>query len=146
MVLEELAESDAVLLDLSLELEHQLGDHSLPNEGPLLANVLILLGLVQLLHLLLEGLERSAIIDELEVLNLVVVSAIDGLNCGDLLVGQGEAEVVQGLSELLGGHLEVLVMVPILEEALGVKSVSCQPFSEGAKDNLDNRSLISGGV
>ena len=65
VVLEELAESDAVLLDLSLELEHQLGDLSLANEGSLLANVLILLGLVQLLHLLLEGLERSAIIDEL---------------------------------------------------------------------------------
>jgi hypothetical protein len=77
VVLEELAESDAVLLDLSLELEHQLGDHSLPNEGPLLANVLILLGLVQLLHLLLESLERSAIIDELEILNLVVISSID---------------------------------------------------------------------
>ena len=65
VVLEELAESDAVLLDLSLELEHQLGDLSLANESSLLANVLILLGLVQLLHLLLEGLERSAIIDEL---------------------------------------------------------------------------------
>jgi uncharacterized sodium:solute symporter family permease YidK len=146
VVLEELAESDAVLLDLSLELEHQLGDLSLANEGSLLANVLILLGLVQLLHLLLEGLERSAIVDEFEVLNLVVVSAIDGLHCGDLLIGQSETEVVQGLSELLGGHLEVLVKVPVLEEALGVKSVSCQPFSEGAKDNLDDRSLISGGV
>lgn len=146
VVLEELAESDAVPLDLSLELEHQVGDLSLANESPLLANVLILLGHVQLLHMLLEGLERSAIVDELEILDLVVVSAIDGLHCGDLLIGQDKAEVVQGLSELLGGHLEVLVMVPVLEEALRVKSVSCQPFSEGAKDNLNDRSLVSGGV
>jgi hypothetical protein len=146
VVLEELAESDAVLLDLSLELEHQLGDLSLANESPLLADVLILLGHVKLLHLLLEGLERGAIIDELEILYLIIVSAIDGLDCGHLLVRHGEAEVVQGLSELLRGHLEMLVTVPILEEALGVKSISCQPFSEGAKDNLDNRSLISGGI
>ncbi len=146
VVLEKLAESDAVLLDLSLKLEHQLGDLSLSNESPLFANVLILLGHVKVLHMLLESLERGAIIDELEILNLVIVSAIDGLDCSHLLVRHGEAEVVQSLSKLLRGHLEVFVTVPVLEEALGVKSISCQPFSEGAKDDLNYRSLISGGI
>ena len=40
----------------------------------------------------------------------------------------------------------MLMTIPILEEALGVKSVSGKPFSEGTEDNLNNSSLVSGWV
>jgi hypothetical protein len=128
---------------LSLQLEHKVGNLLLSNECSLFAYILVFLCLVKFLHLLFECLEGCAIIDELKVLNFVVIGSIDGLNGGHLLIGHDEAQVVQGLSELLRGHLEVLVTIPILEEALGVKSVSCEPLSESPKDDLNNGSLIS---
>lgn len=143
VVLEELTETDAVLLYLSLELEHEISDLLLSNESSLLSDVLVLLGLVKFLHGLFEGLEGSAIVDELEIPDLVVIGSIDGLHGGHLLVGHGESEVVQSLAELLGGHFEVLVAIPVLKEALWVKSVPCEPFSECTEDHLDDLSLVS---
>lgn len=143
VILEELTKTDAVLLDLGLQLEHQVSDLLLANENSLLADILIFLSLVQLFHLLFEGLEGCAIIDELKIPNLIVVSAVDRLNGAHFLIVHNEAQVIQGLSELLRGHLEVFVTIPILEEALGVKSVSCEPLTEGTKDLLDNDSLVS---
>lgn len=76
MILEELTETDAVLLYLSLQFEHQIGDSPLSDEGSLFSNVFVLLGLVELFHLLLKGLERCAIIDELKVLNFIIICAV----------------------------------------------------------------------
>jgi hypothetical protein len=146
MILKKLSETDSVLLDLCLQLEHQVSDSLFPDESPLLANVFVLLGLVQLLHLLLESLERGAIVDEIKVPNLDVVGSIKGLYGGHFLVGKNETKVVQSLSELLGGHLEVFVAIPILEEALRIKSISSEPFFECTQHFLNNSSLISGSI
>ena len=86
VILEELAETDAVLLHLSLELEHQVSDGLLSHEHSLSPNVLVLLGLVELLHLLLKGLEGRAIVDELEVFDLVVVCPVERLHGSHLFI------------------------------------------------------------
>jgi hypothetical protein len=76
MILEELTETNAILLDNSLQLEHKISDGLLSDECPFFSNVFILFGLVELFHLLLEGLEGCAIIDELEILNFIIISAV----------------------------------------------------------------------
>lgn len=86
MILEELTQTNAILLYLSLDLEDKLFEGGISNESPLLSNVLVLLGLVKLFHFLLEGKEWSAIIDELEILNLVIISSIYRLDSVDFLV------------------------------------------------------------
>ena len=143
MILEELTEADTVLLHLCLQLEHKVSDLFLTNESSFFTNILVLLGLIEFFHLFFECLERCAIIDKLEILDLIVVSAVDLLHGSHFLVRHNKAQVVQSLSELLRGHLEMFVTVPILEETLGVKSISSKPLSEGAKNLLNNNSLVS---
>lgn len=133
MILEELLQSDSVFLDLSLQFENQLLIFSFAREDVNFANIL---GLFSLVHFILACLEWIGIIDEIHVTDFVLVSAIDLNDCLDFLIRHGEAEVCKGLSELLGRHLEVFVAVPILEEALGVKSVSLEPFFESINDSL----------
>ena len=146
VILEELAEADSVFFNLGLNLEQEVGRFLFSCEYSLLPNVLIFLRLVHLLHFFLKGLEGSAIKDELEVLDLVVISSVDGFDSLHLLVSHDEAEVVKSLSELLRRHLKVFVAVPVLEEALRVESVSREPVPEGCQHALDNVSLILGGV
>ena len=86
MILEELAQTNAILLYLSLDLEDKLFEGGISNKRPLLSNILVLLGLVELFHFLLEGKEWGAIIDEFEILDLVVISSIDRLDSIDFLV------------------------------------------------------------
>ena len=77
MILEEFAKTDAIFLDLSLKLKHKISDFLLTNKCSLFTNILILLCLVKFLHLLLEGLEWCAVINELKVLNFIVIGAIN---------------------------------------------------------------------
>jgi len=94
VVLEELAETDAVLLDLRLNLEDKLLEGGVTDEGSLLANVLILFSLVKLLHFFLEGNEGGSIINELEVLDFIVVSSVDGLDCFNFLIREDKAKII----------------------------------------------------
>ena len=50
---------------------------------------------------------------------------------------QGEAQQRERLLKLLAGHFEVLVAIPVLEEALGIKSLFPDNFCETAKDPLN---------
>ena len=146
MILKELSETDPIFLDNRLKLEHQVSNFLFTNKHPLFTNVLLFLGLIQFLHLLLERLEWSTISDELKILDLIIIGAVDGIDGLHLLVRHDEAEVVECLPELLGRDLEVLVTIPILEEALGVQSVSCEPVLEGCEDVLHDGSLVMGGI
>lgn len=142
VILEELVETDSVPLDLGLELEDEGFVSFLTDKGPHLADILRLLGLVNFINLLLIGLEWVAIVDELHVLDLIVVSTVDLVDGKEVLIGHCEAEIGKSLSELLRGDLEVLVAVPILEETLGVKSVPLEPVSESSDDIIDQGYLV----
>ena len=91
---------------------------------------------------MLIGLEWCSILNELKVLDLICVGTIDLLDGIDFLIRHGETKVGQGLSELLRRYLEVLVTIPVLEEALRVESVSLEPVLEGINYILGNDSLV----
>ena len=86
VVLEELVETDSVPLDLGLELEDEGFVSLLTDKGPHLADILRLLGLVNFINLLLIGLEWVAIVDELHVLDLIVVSTVDLVDGKEVLI------------------------------------------------------------
>lgn len=90
-------------------------------------------------------LETVGVSEELGVTDLTVGFSVLGGNALDLLDAQLVAEEDKDLSELLLGHLEVLVAIPVLEEGLGIESVLADDFGETVKNGLDLRSFISGG-
>jgi hypothetical protein len=57
------------------------------------------------------------------------------------VLGQGEAVGSKYLAEDLGGNLEVSVVVKVLEEALGIKSVLADNFLELFDDLLHDSTL-----
>ena len=137
MILEVLSEADAVFLDLSLDLEDEFLELTLSGEDVDLADIFGLLGaVVGACGGTASGAVGCSIGDELEVLDLVLIRAVDLNNSSELLIRHSEAQVGQGLSELLGRHLEVSVTVPVLEEALRVKAVTMKPVTEGVHNIL----------
>ena len=94
-------------------------------------------GFLCLVHFIFQSsFNWSTVINEFHVLELVFISSIDLNDCLNFKVRHCEAKVGKGLSELLWGHLEVFVTIPILEEALRVKSVSLEPLFEALNDTL----------
>lgn len=83
--------------------------------------------------------ETVGVLQEVSVTDFVVIRAINGLNEGDLLGGKRVAEKRQCLLELLSGDFEVLVTVPVLEEALGVEPLFTDDFGETVKNALHTR-------
>ena len=86
VILEELVEADAVLLDLRLKLEDERVELLNTPEGVDLADVLSLLGCFISL-----GLEWVSVIDELHVLDLILIGAVDLHYSLEFLVLHGEA-------------------------------------------------------
>lgn len=138
VVLEELAQSDSVLFNLGLYFEDELLILLFAREGVHLPDIGGLLGFVEGA----SGPEGVALVNEVHVPDLVLVGAVDLHDGGVFLVRHGEAEVGKSLPELLRGHLEVLVAVPVLEEALRVESVALQPVAEAGKDTLHELALV----
>ena len=77
VILEELSQTDSILLGLSLKLEEECINCLLSNKCSFLSNILVFLCLAQLVNLLLVSLERCAIINEFHVLDFILISAID---------------------------------------------------------------------
>lgn len=142
MILEKLTKTDPILLDLRLDLEDEGLIVIFTGEEVYLSNVGGLLSILKLLG----SSEGVTIVYEFKILNLVFVSAVDLHYSFKLFIRHGEAKVGQSLSELLRRDLEVFVAIPILEETLGVKSVSLEPFSEGSDHSLNKSSLVRTGI
>ena len=68
--------------------------------------------------------------------DFVFLSTVNGFDEFDVLFRNGVAKESEGLSELLSGHLEVLMAVPVLEEALGIEAVFPDNFRETVQDSL----------
>ena len=64
----------------------------------------------------------------------------------NLLLINLEAEGVENLSENLRSHLKGAKGVSVLEEALGIKTVLPDDFTEGSDDLLAEFSMLSGGL
>lgn len=121
VVNEELSESKSVLLHHLLDLLH---------EG------LYLLGSSEVqVGLNIGGLgsrgwsidcifKNLRVVDEVKILNIVLLVSVNQNNSLELSVGEVESEASQHLLELLWRNLEVLMSVEVLEEGLGVKSLS----------------------
>ena len=139
MILEELKQPNAVLLDLRFQLVKEAVYLLLSLEALQLTLVSCLLGGF---FKSIAGGEWVAVVDELHVLDFVLVRSVDGHQRVELFVLHGEAKVGEGLSELLRGHLEMLVSIPVLEEALRVESVPLEPLAERVDDALSDSSLI----
>ena len=142
VVLEELEKADAVPFDNLFDLEHE------GVEG-LVTGVVNELGAVSALGAGVGAVdvedEHVAVLEEVGVTDFVVggaVAAVDLGNAGDLGLGQGEAVSGEHLAEDLGGHLEVAVLVEVLEERLRVETVLADYLLE-AKDNVVNAGNIS---
>lgn len=127
MVLEEFLKTDAVLLDNLFDFHHE---------------VIVSLDTIKVSESVLEsglGACRRSIDDvlqavsgteELVVLNVVLLVAVDKSDGVDLLLIDLESEGVQDLAEDFGGHFEGSVSVVILEEALSIESVLADNLTE----------------
>ena len=113
VVLEELEQSDSVFLHLDFNFIEQLVQLAFPR-------VINLLGLVDSFPqgFLVVAFEGIRIIQELLVLDVILFIPISFDQRLQLLISHCESEVCQSLSELFGRHLEMLVSVKVLKEAL----------------------------
>ena len=91
-----------------------------------------------------DVLEAVAVLKEVSVSDLALFVAVHKANLGHLLGRQGKPEVGKDLPEDLLADLEVLVAVEVLEEALGVKSVSSDDLLEGLNAPLDGFAVFGG--
>jgi len=82
-------------------------------------------------------LEAVCVLQKLVITDLAVGFSVLGGNGSDLLVAQVVTKEDKDLTELLLGHFEMLVAIPVLEEGLGIESVLTDDFSETVEDGLD---------
>lgn len=78
--------------------------------------------------------QAVCISEELVVLDVVVLVAVNQGNCIDVFLTDLELQGVQHLSENLGSHLEVAESISVLEEASCIKSVAADLFTEASND------------
>ena len=143
MILEEFKQSNTVLLHDLLNLEHEGMMIPLTIEiSKSVAERRLGTSCVSVDHVL----EAVCITKEISVPDRIVLIAINKGNSVDLGFVDLEAKSVQHLSEDLWAHLEVSQRVPILKEALCIKSVLSNNFSEVLNDLLAQFSLISFGL
>lgn len=127
VILEELEEPDSILLDDLLDLSHELLVRALTIEVSEAVDVGSLgTGSGSVDHIL----EAVSITQELCVLDVVVLIAVDGRNSGGLGLVNLESEGVEDLAEDLGGDLEGAESVSVLEEALRIETVPADHFAE----------------
>lgn len=139
VVLEELKQSDSVLFNLSLYLQHQVVQLFVSLEVGLFSDIGSLRASLDRLG---ENFSRVSLFQESQVFDFSSRVSENLDTCLGLLVRDYESEIRKNLSELLDGDLEVFMSIPILEETLGIKSVLDQKFSE-AFNNFFTESLLS---
>jgi len=145
VVLEELEKANTVLLDHLLDFRHEF-------IKSLASTVVNEIGAVSALGSGVRTVnvkdEDVAVLEEVGVTNFAsgsALAAVDFCNASNLSFVQREAMSGEDLAENLGSHLEVTVLVEILEEGLSVKAVFANNFLE-AENNVVNAGnfLISG--
>lgn len=148
MILEELEQADTVTLDHVFNLDHEC------SKALLVARVVDELGSISALGasggaVNLE-LENVAVLQEIVITNLNwlvgLAASINFCNAGDFMGVHGETVCSHNLTEDLGGNLEVLVIVMVLEEALGVKSVAAHDFLEANNHIVNTLTFRFGSV
>ena len=127
MILEEFEQSNTVLLHDLLYLSHE--GHMVPFAIEISKSVTegrLCTCCVSIDHVL----KTVCIAEEISVPDRIVFVTINKGNSVDLILVNLETKRIQHLSEDLGAHLEVTKRIPILEEALRIKSVLPNNFSE----------------
>ena len=90
-------------------------------------------------------LEAVSVLEEIVETDFVFLGTINGLNEFDILFRDWVAKKSEGLSELLSRHLEVLMAVPVLEEALGIEAIFPDNFRETFQDSLNFELIVFSG-
>jgi hypothetical protein len=138
VILEELKQADSILLHDLLNLDHEcmmilltikisksVTECGLGSRGVAIDHVL----------------EAVGIAEEVSIPDRIVLISINEGNSIDLIFINLETKCVEDLSEDLGADLKVPKRVPILEEALRVKSIFSDNFTEVFDDLLAEVSL-----
>ena len=139
MVLEELKQSDAILLDNLLHFLH---------EGVVLLHSVEICESINESGLGASGwsidhvLEAVSVSQEVGVPDVVVLVAVDLGDSGSLLLTDLEAESIEHLSKDFGGDFEAAKGISVLEEALGIKSVFSDNLPKVVNNLLAQRSLV----
>lgn len=142
VILEELKESDSIFLGLLLDFSHEDIELRVSLEVSLLA-VVHWFGLS--VNVLGSDVRGVGIFKEIHVNDLSVRVAVVSNQALALVVSEDKSESRQNLSELLGRDFEVLVLVPVLEEALGIESVLNEQVSESLHDISGLSNLLRSG-
>ena len=120
VVLEILNEADAVLFDHTLDFVEQFFVFLDTSE----IGVLLLVSRFHASCRLVDDvLKAVTVFEELCIFNFTVFSAINECNLGNLIDTKSQAKMSKDLSKYLLAHFEVAVVVKVLKEALGVKSM-----------------------
>ena len=141
VILQEFTKSDSVSHDIILDLLNQNFDGTGTSEvdvewliGGLSTGVWFVDDVVTVL----------AIIEERHVLDVTIIVSVLLDNGVKLSIADLNTKECDGLFELFWGNLEVVVSIWVLEEALGIKSLSSDEVSELIKNLVDI--LLIGGV
>lgn len=141
VVLEEIVDSDSLALDNHLDLFHQrcefIGAVKV-GEASVISRLCTGVGAVD------NEDQDVTVFEEVVVADVVVLIAVDEGNELSLLLGQREAVGSKYLTEDLRRHLEMSVVVKVLEETLGIESVFADDFLELLNDLLDDGTLSLG--
>jgi len=141
VILQEFTKSDSVSHDVILDLLNQNFDGTGTSEidvewliGGLSTGVWFVDDVVTVL----------AIVEERHVLDVTIIVSVLLDNGVKLSIADLNTKECDGLFELFWGNLEVVVSIWVLEEALGIKSLSSDEVSELIKNLVDI--LLIGGV
>ncbi len=141
VILQEFTKSDSVSHDIILDLLNQNFDGTGTSEvdvewliGGLSTGVWFVDDVVTVL----------AIVEERHVLDVTIIVSVLFDNGVKLSIADLNTKECDGLFELFWGNLEVVVSIWVLEEALGIKSLSSDEVSELIKNLVDI--LLIGGV
>ena len=133
MVLEELKQSKTVFLNHVLNLSHECFMCSFSIEIGVSFNIG---GLGTCCRSVDDVFKAVRVSKELSILNLIVLVSIDCSNRFSVIFKERETKSSKNLTEHLCRYFKVLMAVKILEEALCVKSVLPNEFSEIFSDTL----------
>ena len=143
VVLEELVDPDPILFHNLFDFHHEWLDRSLSRE---VREAVSEGGLGTGGVPVDDVLEAVSVLQELLVLNIVILVAVDKGHSVDLGLIDLEAKGVEDLAEDLGGDLERAQGVTVLEEALGIEAILADNLSEVVDNLLTECTLISIGL
>ena len=142
VILQELAESDAISLNLVLHLLKESIVRVGTSKVDIGGTISRLHASVRLVDVVLQD---KSVIDELQVLDITLLVAINADDGSQYFLRHLALEQVAGLSELLGRALQGVVAVLILEEASSIESFSLDELFESALEVINHLDIGFGG-